>query len=152
MGGAAIIEGMATTKIDFEAGVSETVINRKSGSSNKSSWIRVLSSLGKSILEDGKGETGVFYKIGEFNNASGAKTAINSVEKRGDSLAYAVELRAVVIPDPTDPTNPKLKTSELYAAIYPSADEPAPESDDDGRDAEGYFDADQAADVVLGGS
>lgn len=141
---------MATTKIDFDAGISETEVNRKSGSSNKSSWIRVLSSLGKSVLEDGKGQVGVFYKIGEFTNQSGAKTAINSVEKRGSDLAYAVELRNVVISDPTDPTNPKLKTSELWAAIFRSEDDasvpPATDGDTEGdTDADGFFDADMAA-------
>lgn len=126
---------MANLNIDFDAGLDLADVQKEATlGSNKSTWVKALTALAIGV-EEGKGEYGKFYRIGEFKNASGAATAIRTIEtKFADVLPAAFDLRPVQKPNPEDSTK---RVSFLYAAVVKDEvdeDEEQEEVEDDEGD------------------
>lgn len=81
-------------------------------------------------VEAGDGEYGVFYKLREYKNPSGATTARRGLIKRADDLPGTFEFRKVTFEvDETGKDGKPKRHSELWAA-YPDA-EPVEYDDED---------------------
>lgn len=97
--------------IDFSAGMSAQDITSERAQ-NRGLWPRKLQALLDGV-NAGQGEVGVFYKLGEFSNASGARTVIREFERHPDKLPAAFDMEARVIPAKDGGE----RTSELWAAV-----------------------------------
>lgn len=131
---------MATTTIDFSTGLSKGQV--KARGDNKSVWVKVLTELAEGVA-NGPGEYDTFYKIGEFGNASGARTTARNIEARSDELPseYVFDLSSTVINTGETKENSKgesvpVKTSELFAAVLSPETVAAMEAEDGDTDTE----------------
>lgn len=100
----------AGTDIDFSEGKSADDLASEQAQT-RGTWIIKLAAL-RDGVEAGKGAFDTFYKIGEFGNASGARTVIRDLGKRPERIpgAFDLEPRIVRHDDGT-------RTSELWAAV-----------------------------------
>lgn len=95
--------------IDFGAGKSHAELATERAQS-RGMWPRKLQALLDGVIS-GKGERGKFYPIGEFSNASGARTVIREFERNPEKLPGTFDMEArVVVKDGT-------RVSELWAAV-----------------------------------
>ena len=79
-------------------------------------WADKLRHIRESVL-DGQAKPREFYKIGEFTNPSGARTAIRNILRRTELLppaTFSMQSQATTLPDGT-------RGSELWAAVMEAA-------------------------------
>ena len=86
---------MARTPIDFTSGLDKAELITRNDGGHTSLWIGVLAELVNGV-KNGPGEYGKMYKIGDFSNASGARTTIRNLTKRED-LPGEFEMDSVVV-------------------------------------------------------
>lgn len=100
--------------IDFDSGMSAQELTSERAKS-RGLWPNKLQALLDGVTE-GKGERGKFYKLGEFSNASGARTVIRDFERHPEKLPAAFDMEARVL------KRDGVRVSELWAAV-PAEDE-----------------------------
>lgn len=97
------------TGIDFGTGMSAQDISSERAK-NRGLWPQKLQALLDGV-NAGQGERGTFYKLGEFSNASGARTVIRDFERNPHKLPAAFDMEARVI------KRDGVRVSELWAAV-----------------------------------
>lgn len=111
----------AVSEIDFDSPADFDF----GASTRQTSWSKKIDELVAGVAA-GKGKVGKFYLVGEFGNASGARTVVRGFEDHPERLTSAVGLQTRVI------TKDGARVSELWACV------PAVETVDE----DGYADID----------
>jgi hypothetical protein len=113
----ATVSANAARVIDFSAGkaASELAVE---AAATRGMWVNKLAAL-RAGVEEGAGESGTFYLLGEFTTASGARTVVKNLSKNPDALPGVFDMQSRIVVDANS-----VKTSELWVA-YISDDEAA---------------------------
>lgn len=95
--------------IDFDSGKTQAELVSERAQS-RGMWPRKLQALLDGVTA-GKGAKGTFYKVGEFGNASGARTVIREFERNPEKLPGTFDMEARVS------VKNGVRVSELWAAV-----------------------------------
>lgn len=99
-----------TLLVDFEQGLSARELDGEKGS-ERSMWVRRLKEF-RADIDRGLGKRDMYYRIGQFKNETGARTAIRNLQKRNLDWLEEFSLKSRITYDEKGK-----RVSEMWVAL-----------------------------------